>query len=444
MSKSVAHFSPGRVILLFTFITIIVGTALLALPLARKEPIPLLDLFFTATSSTCVTGIFTVPLDQFTTFGHCVILGLIQIGGIGLITLMLFMIYLLFDLGFGVQLLAGQIFEIESWKEIKRILILIVCLTLGAELLGTIATFLCIHHDFTFKHALFLSLFHAVSSFCNAGISLFGQSFSIATRYGFLITTGILMFMGSFGFLTWLELFRRGFIRNGHKRYGFSLITKIVLWSTLLLIVLPTALLLILEDTGAFAHLTTLGKVINAFYNAISLRSTGYLSVPIHSMQLASLLIIMVVAFIGAAPGSTGSGIKVVTFTVILAIIRAAVTGQSVVNIMGRRIAKDQLLKAVTIASLGIFWIVGTTFFLAITQPGASFFDIIFEATSAFTNLGITTGLNHILTASSKLFIIISMIIGRIGSFTLILALMKQRSDRTDNISFPEERVMLS
>lgn len=443
-NRTVAHFSPGRVILLFTSITILLGTLLLALPIARKTTVSFLDLIFTATSSTCVTGIFTVPLEQFTTFGHLIILLLIQIGGLGLITLTLFIIYLLFDLGFGAQLLAGQIFEIESWKEIKRVLIFIIYLTLAAELLGAVATFFCIKGYYSLPHALFLSVFHSVSSFCNAGISLFDQKIQISTHYSLQIITALLMFAGSFGFITWLELFRYGNSRYKHSRFGFSLVSKLVIYGTIFLIVIPALLLFILEYNNAFAHLSPFGKVINSLFNSISLRSTGILSVGISELHLASLLLILVVAFIGAAPSSTGSGIKVTTFIIWLSILKAIMSGQTTINIMGRRIAKDQVLKAVSIFGLSLIWIVITLFCLLITQENADFLDIMVETISATTNLGFTTGLTATLVSSSKIFIILSMIIGRIGSLTLVLALLKPHYGTADMISYPEERVMLS
>lgn len=446
MGKTVAHFSPGRVVLLFTFITILLGTLLLALPIARKVPISWLDLFFTSASTTTVTGIFTIPLNQFTTFGHWVILFLMQIGGLGLITLTLFTLYLLFDLGFGAQLLAGQIFEIESWKEIKKILMIIVIFTVCAEIIGTFFTFFSIKEFYPTNRALFLSLFHSVSSFCNAGISLFDQSHTVhlSTHYGLLIVTAALMFSGSFGFITWLESFRFFWARFRNRRYAMSLVSKLVIYATIFLIIIPALLLLILESNNAFAHLSSVGKLINAFFTSISMRSTGLLTVPIAEFQMASLLLILVVSFIGAAPASTGSGIKISTFMIILAIIRATINGQSSVNIKGRRIPKDQVLKSVTIAALSLFWLIGSLFCLLITQTNADFLDITVETVSAVTNLGLTTGLTPTLVFSSKFFIIISMIIGRIGSLTLILALLKQRLYASETISFPEERVMLS
>lgn len=436
-TRTVAHFSPGRVVFTFTFITILIGTLLLALPFAQKSPLGLLDLFFTATSSTCVTGMFTIPLSQFTTFGHCVILGLIQIGGIGLVTLTLFTIYLLFDLGFGAQLLAGQIFEIESWKQIKKILIFIMSITLITELIGTACTFLCIKSYYPAGRALFLAFFHSVSSFCNAGVSLFEHGKHpdlLIANTPLLLVTAVLMFAGSFGFITWSELARNCRARYLHKRYSFSLVTKLVISGTVFLILIPSILLFALEYNHAFAGLPLWQKIINAFYNAISLRSTGLLTIPVAAMQKATLMLIMVVAFIGAAPASTGSGVKITTFIIWLATIKTIITGDTTVNIKGRRIAKEQVLKALAIISLSACWIISTLFCLLLTQKNASFLDVAVETVSAITNLGLTTGLTPVLTWGSKILIMISMIIGRIGSLTLIIAFIKPSQKISDLI----------
>ena len=278
MIRTVAHFSPARVIVLFTCFTILMGTLLLALPIARHAPLSFTDLFFTATSSTCVTGMFTISLSQFTVFGHWVILALMQIGGLGLITLTLFILYLLFDLGFGAQLLAGHIFEIESWKEVKHVLFFIVIITFLCELIGTAFTFACIKDYYPLPKALFLSLFHAVSCFCNAGITLFEHDlfFQLFTaNYFLLVISALLMFAGSFGFLTWIDIFGKGKAYFESKRYTLSLATKIVCMGTLLLIIIPAAILFVIEYSNAFAHLSFFGKIMHALYNAISLNQPG-------------------------------------------------------------------------------------------------------------------------------------------------------------------------
>lgn len=449
MSTTLAHLSPGRVIIAFTAFTILLGTALLALPIARVDDVSWLDLLFTATSSTCVTGMFTIPLAHFTTFGHSVILVLMQVGGLGLITLTIFVLYMLFDLGFGTQLLAGQILEIESWKQARRILKYIMIITLASELLGAAFIFCSIKDMYPLSKALFLSFFHAVSCFCNAGIMLFDQAHinQLPYSYGLLAISSMLMIIGSLGFITWIEVYKKYRAWRQAKRFCFSLSSKIIFWSTLLLISVPALLLLILEHNNAFSHLSWTGKLINALSNSIALRSTGFLTVPVVEFSMASLLVIMLISFIGAAPGSTGSGIKVTTFAIVATIVRSALAGRTAINIKGRRIPKDQVLKSVAIVAINASAIIMATFVLLITQLNSDFLDSLLEASSALTNLGLTTGLTETLLSSSKILIMLGMIAGRIGSLTLVLAFRKQNAQAqaitAESISYPEERIML-
>ena len=443
-SSRLAHFSAGRVILFALFCTIIVGTLLLALPIARHAPMNWIDLLFTSTSATCATGIFTISLEQFTFFGHCVILALMQIGGLGVITLTLFLLSLFVNLGLATQLMAGKLLELESWKNIKQLLVFIIIITACAELLGALCFFLVFSKEFSIGHSLFLALFHSVSFFCNAGITLFNNSLQpYAHNYIVIITSTILMLAGGLGFVTLYELVTHLQKKNHH----FSLQSKIVLYGSLIGIALTATLIFFLEHDHAFAGLSSFGVFITSIFQAVAFRSTGLLTVPIGNLQLATILLIMIISFIGSAPGSTGSGIRTTTMAVYLAVVQAAIEGHTTINILGRRIAKDQVNKAIAIISLSIFWVVITTLCLLILEHNLPFIDVIFEAVCAFTNLGLSMGITPYLSLMGKVLIIFSMIIGRIGSLTLILALRKialRKEMSQTEIMYPEERIMLS
>jgi len=442
-----AHFSPGRVILFSFFFIIMVSTFLLSFPAAQATdiPIPFIDLLFTATSATCVTGLFTVSLDNFTLFGQSIILMLIQIGGLGLITLMLFCMYMIVNVGLAAQLMAGQLLEIESWKNIKKILLFIFLLTLFSELIGTLSILATLKASFPLGNIWFLSLFHAISSFCNAGIPLLYNSLPTTTADPFItcITT-VLMFIGGLGFITWYEIMRYIKSLPKKKKYRFSLHSKIILYGSTALLISSAIIFWVLERDNTLALLDAPTTILNSIFYAISFKSTGFLMVAPAELQLATLFFIMIIGFIGSSPGSTGSGIKITNFAIFLATIKAAITGRRSVEIRGRRIAKDQVNKAIAIISLGLIWIILITFCLLITEKNWNFFDLLFEATAAFTTLGITTNVTPTLSLIGKVFIITSMIVGRIGSLTLILGIKfnKKRQD-TAEFSYPEERVML-
>ena len=444
-SKKPAQFSPGQIVLFSMLITIIIGTVLLALPYAQQTPMPLIDLFFTATSATCVTGLFTISLDNFTLFGKSIILLLIQIGGLGLITMTLIFLSMFANLGLGAQLMAGQLLEIESWKHIRKLLIFILLVTLLTEAIGMVCMLPVFTADNPFAFSCFLSLFHAVSSFCNAGISILGDSMQqYSTNYTMLLTTTALIFVGGLGFITWYEIMQYARSLNKKKRHRFSLHSKIVLYGSIALLISSAVTFWILEHDNILAPLNIPQTISQALFQAVSFRSTGFLITFPGEFQLATLFLIMAIAFIGSAPGSTGSGIKITTLAVFLATVKAAVTGRTAVEIKGRRIPLGQVFKAIAIIFISFGWIALTTFCLLITEKGWNFMDLAFEATSAFTTLGITTGVTPTLSTTGKLFIIASMIVGRIGSFTLILALkLKKRAEVTAEFQYPEERVML-
>ncbi len=441
--RRLADFSPGRTILISFLCTIAAGTGLLALPWAHKGTIGILDLFFTATSATCVCGLFTIPLDQFTFIGHCIILMLIQIGGLGLITMTLFVMSLFINLGMATQFMAGQLLELESWTKIRHLLIFIMCLTLGCELIGACTIFLSVWHSFCLRDALFLSLFQSVSSFCNAGISLFPfYQYNYCKNSTILLSSALLMLCGGLGFITWRELMYWLHACWNKKRYHLSLYSTLVLSWTFSLIMICSIIFWILERDNVLAPWNTLSALVQTLLHAISFKSAGLITFAPVELQLATLMLIMASAFIGSAPGSTGSGIKVTTLAVFFATIQAAIAGRASTDMGGRHIPLDQVYKGIAIVACSIGWIFLTTFCLLITERNPEFLTILFEATSAFTTLGISLGITMKLSNLGKIFILISMIVGRIGSLTLLLALRKRRLEVL-NIKYPEERIML-
>jgi trk system potassium uptake protein TrkH len=446
-SKQLARFSPGRIILFSVFFTILSGTLALALPIARTKPINFIDLLFTATSSACVTGFFTIPLENFTPFGHTILMILMQIGGIGLITLTIFLLSIFVNFGFAHQVMAGQLLEFESWKHVKKLIIFITSFTILIEALGAACIYPIVYNLYPQENALFLSIFHSISSFCNAGISLFPESLELFNaNYSLLLITAILMIIGGLGFITWREIMYYIKSFNRKKRYAFSLHSKIVLYGTFGMLTLATIIFLVLEYDNSFAQMSYVQRLMNAFFQAASFRSGGYTTMPLSMLALPTLFISLFVMFVGASPGSTGSGVKITTITIFLATIKAAVTDRTAVEIRGRRLPEDQVYKAIAIVALGITWICMTTLFLLITETGWGFLEVLIEAVSAFANVGISMGLTSDLTYIGKLFIMLSMIIGRVGSLTLILALRQMALKRTPEIkgfTYPEERVML-
>jgi trk system potassium uptake protein len=436
-------FSPSRMILLSVVFTIIVGTACLALPLARNTFIPLTDLLFTATSAISVTGLLTVPLSSFTTSGHLIILILMQIGGLGLITLTLFTVSLFVDLGLATQVMAGEMLDLENWTGTRRILIFIILLTIFCEFFGALILFQTLKNHYPLQKALFYSIFQSISAFCNAGINIIDNGIvQYANDYVMLGTMASLMFIGSIGFISLKELLLRFRPYAQKTKRLLSLQTRIVLYYMSTLIIINTLIFWLLERDNTFSLMNLPQQILNAFFTSISSRSGGFLTIYANDMQLASLFNIMINAFIGSAPGSTGSGIKITTAAIFAATINAAINGNDTVNLKGRRIMQDQIYKALAVVTLSILWVLLITFCLLITERSWNFLDIFFEVMSAFSTLGITIGITPYLSVIGKLLIIFTMFIGRIGSLTLLIALRKRNEKQ--EFSYPQERIMIS
>jgi trk system potassium uptake protein TrkH len=434
-----------QIVLLSILGTIGIGTLLLALPIARLESVSYLDLFFTSTSATTTTGLFTVPLEKFTLFGQAVILILIQIGGLGMITLSLFFLSLFINLGMGTQMIAGNILELDSTRQIKSMIFFIIMVALCTELLGTLMFFSVLHNDYPTGLAFFKALFQSISSFCSAGITIIeGGLSSYNTNYVMILTTMFLMIIGEMGFVTWREIGRYFKKKYDGKPYRFSLHSKIILYGSTTLLICSSIMFWILEHKNILAGLSIPMSILSSIFYAISFRSTGIMLTGIGNFHLATILMIMGLAFIGSSPGSTGGGVKLTTFAVYLATIKAALFGHTEVTIKGRTIAISQVFRAISIISLSVAYILLTTFCLLITEKGFTLIEILFESASAFTSLGASTGITSGLSTVGKLFIITAMIIGRIGAFALILALKLTKKRDTTEYSYPQERVMLS
>ncbi len=343
---------------------------------------------------------------------------------------------------FSTQVMAGQVLDLESLKDVKKIIFFIIFFTLFIELIGTGIFFFNIYNEYSFLRALFLSFFHSVSAFCDAGISLFSEGMiPYKSHLTLLLGNCFVMLSAMVGFITWYEIFNYIKSIRNKKRFHFSLQTKVVISMTIFIVVSGTLLYWMLERHNTFSEMNFQTGIVNAFYNTISSRGTGFTTVSTNQLQLATLLIIMVLCFIGAAPLSTGGGIKVTTFALCIGFIKAAIIGKTSVSLMGRAIAKDQLYKAMAITFLSFIWIIITTFFLLITERNWSFIDILFEVVSAFATLGLSLGITPYLSNIGKIFIIVTMIIGRIGALTLVLAFYKKHE--VSGYSYPEERILL-
>ncbi|CDK30274.1 TrkH family potassium uptake protein [Candidatus Babela massiliensis] len=434
----------SKIVIFSIILAIIIGTALLKLPISQNIPVPLLDCLFTATSSISVTGILTVPFDSFTLFGKIIIALLIQIGGIGLVTLYLFLFTLFSSkLAITTKIMVGQIFELESLKNIKQVLSFIILFTLTLESIGALIIYFIISSNYSTKEAIFHSIFHSISSFCSAGLSSFENNMiNFQQNIPMLLITGILILSGTLGFIMWYELFLYIKNRINHKRLSLSLTTKVILSTTTALILVATLLLIMLESYNFFDFKSFGITLLNMLFNAISYRSTGFTTINLEHAQIATIFLILIYGFIGSSPGSTGGGIKVTTFAIFIATIRSVIKSRTSIELKMRKIPQDEIFKALAILSLSFSWIIFCTFILLLTEKDKNFSQLFFETLSTFATLGVATDTTPQLSIYGKLIVIANMIVGRIGTLTILLAF--EKGNEKPELKYPEERITIN
>lgn len=438
MARYTITVSPGRLVLSALLSTILIGTLLLMLPLCQNIPVSFIDCFFTSTSATCCTGILTVQFDSFSYVGKCIILLLMQIGGIGIVTLLLSITAIFTKLKLTTQLIATHILDLDTWKDAQRVLLFIIGFSLTIELFGASIIYWLIRSNYTSSaEALFYAFFHSVSSFCSVGlIARHTNMIQYAASNGMLLVTGFLILCGGLGFFTWYDFFEN-YITG--ERKDLTLNTRVVVRITAMLILGLTVLLLLLEGSTHFTHLPWYTRVINMLFNAIAYRSAGLTSMAMPTLQVATVFLIVMYSLIGSSPGSTGSGIKVTTFAIFIATIRTVISGEASITIMEEKIYQEQIFKALAIFSFSLFWIIISTICLAVVEPQLGFANVFFETVSTFTTLGLATDITPYLSFAGKLLVMINMMIGRVGPLTLLLALRSRHEIK----EYLHERLMI-
>lgn len=443
--SSAATTQPaGRIFLWAIFGLIIIGTVLLHTPWAQVISHSFLDNLFTATSASCVTGLLTVPLAEYTLFGHIIILILIQLGGLGLITASVFLMSLFVRVKMKTNLLAASLLEIGDIFTGKRFIAFIILFTFGMEAGGAFMLYPVMQQAGS-PYPLFDALFHSVSFFCSAGIvRTYALDIGILDSNAlFLLTTIILMLVGHLGFFTWQEIGEEfiDWYHERQRRIRFSLQTYISLRYTAIIIAGGFVLLYLFLNTSNDGH-SLIIKFLHNLFHACSYRGTGFSFSAMQPLPHATMLIIMVLSIIGAAAGSTGSGLKLTTIAILFANVRATITGRDWLEINGRKLIDEQIYKGISIFFMSILWILITTFILLIAYQEYSLMDTLFESISAFTNLGLSRGITSQVGSIGKLVLMSSMLAGRIGALTLLLSLKKNKEKREFN--YPEERVLLN
>ncbi len=436
---------------------IIIGSIFLSLPVATNsgEMTNLIDSFFVSASAVCVTGLSpVVTVEHWSLFGQITIILLIQVGGLGIVTA--FVAFgLLVRKRFGIQ---ERRFMMESQgrnnlegavKTVKYILFATFLIeSIGAFLLSF--TFIPIYGV---PKGIWYSIFHSISSFCNAGFDLIGSESIVPFRSNpfFITVMSLLIIIAGLGFIVYIdiigknrrrkELSSRIKVKNGKVNY--SLHTKLVISITVFLLIIGTLMIYIVERTNidTIGGMTEGNKILNAFFQSVTTRTAGYFTFDQSALTNAGAFISMILMFIGGSPGGVAGGIKTTTIAAVLMAIISEIKGNKEISIFNRSIKKDTLRRAFVIITVSFFWIALIVFLLTITEKNSDILDILYETFSAFGTVGLTRNLTPSLSSIGKILIVLTMLFGKLGSLTVMYAIIPK--EKPKNINLAEEDVLV-
>jgi trk system potassium uptake protein TrkH len=441
---------PGYIVILSYLAAAFIGTVLLSLPAASTgDRLEEIDAFFTATSAICVTGLIVVDTGtQFTVFGKSVVLALIQLGGLGVMTFSIFL-FLFIGKGLGIRQrwIITESFTPTPIREISRLIRSIFVFTFSVEAIGAIFLFVFWRKHMPVSSAIFTSVFHSISAFCNAGFSFFGTSFISFRASAILnITILALIVIGGIGFPVIYEFMVR-FRQRRIRRLGpLSLHTRMVLWTTVILILAGGLFLFLLERNRLIAGLPWNEKIFSSLFQSITARTAGFNTLDISTLSKASLFIIVILMFFGASPGSCGGGIKTTSLAVLAAMFKNRIWGTKAVSIFHRSLPMDTISRTLSIFILAVITITTGLILLLVMHMGGTegdeqFLAYLFEAVSAFGTVGLSMGVTSTLTTGGKIVIIFLMLIGRVGLLTIAYVVTARAPKAT--YQYAEERVMI-
>ncbi|WP_414627714.1 TrkH family potassium uptake protein [Alkalihalophilus pseudofirmus] len=431
--RKVINMSPPQVLALGFLGTIAIGTILLLLPISTTISISFIDALFTATSATTVTGLVVVDTgSDFTVFGQVVIMILIKIGGLGLMAFAILIVLALGKkIGLRERILVQESLNQTSLGGMVRLVKVLLIFSFSMEALATLLLSLRWVPEYGFGFGIYTSLFHAISAFNNAGFSLWDDSLMgyVGDPVVNIVIT-LLFITGGIGFTVLYDLFEK---KNFHQ---LSLHTKIMLTGTLILNVCAMLVILVLEykNPNTIGMLSFTDKLWASYFQAVTPRTAGFNSIDIESMNPGSITFMLVLMFIGAGSASTGSGIKLTTFVVILLAVITYLRGRREAVAFERTIGDHIVMRSLAIAVISLMAVTFSIFLLSITES-APYLYIVFEAFSAFGTVGLSMGLTGELSTIGKQIIIVLMFIGRIGPVTIAFALAKSRPS---NVRYPK------
>jgi trk system potassium uptake protein len=439
---------------------VLVGAGLLLLPRSTVHGISITDAVFTSTSAVCVTGLIVIDTaTEFTLLGKTIILGLIQVGGLGIMTFTSFFGFFFRGSSFRDEMLIKDFVNEEKMGEIFRTIAKIISITFLVEAIGALFIYLSLPNDAIpgVESKLYFSVFHSISAFCNAGFSTLSNGlYEIPLRgfYGLQWVIAFLIIAGGLGFPIVLNYYtlakvrvKRGFYKlvtgNSPARLGhvISVNTRIVVITTTLLLVFGT-IIIYFSGSDAIRGLDWFGKITASFFTAATARTAGFNTIDMGGLSRGGILLMMVLMWIGASPGSTGGGIKTTTFAVSIINIRSMILGKDRMELYRREIPAESVKRAYAIITLSLLYILLAVSLLAFFEPGIELMPLVFEVVSAFSTVGLSLGVTPELSLPGRYLIIITMFVGRVGLFTLLVAFVKRV--RSLQYRYPAEHIFIN
>lgn len=451
MKKGNFSLSTTQVILLSFLVTILIGSVLLALPVSSQSgvPVPYIDALFTATTSTCVTGLVTVTtFSSWSVFGQAVILLLIQVGGLGIITIMSgFMIMFNKKMGIGDKLLIQDAFNLNTMSGLAEFVKKILFGTLIIECAGALLYLPVFVPQFGAR-GIWISVFNSVSAFCNAGIDIIGSNSlcDYATNPLVNLVTSLLIILGGIGYIVWWDVLRVIKSRNSKNRHIFKHLTlnsKIAIAASLSLIFGGGILFFIFEFNNplTIGDLSLFDKIQVSLFQSVTTRTAGFASVPQENLTGASAIVSLILMFIGGSPVGTAGGVKTVTAVVLLCSAFSTIRNKNTASVFQRTVSTGSIRKAVAVVAMFFVILLSSSVLLA-SVTDAAVIDILYETASATATVGLSRNLTASLGLFGKIIITVTMYFGRVGPISLAVALGS--GNETQNIvSNPIEDIII-
>lgn len=450
--KLPVSLSTTQIILLSFLATILLGSILLSLPIsgAGGRSVPYIDALFTATTATCVTGLVTVStFSAWSLFGQIVILILIQIGGLGIITIMSGLMLLLNrKMGVGDRLLIQDAFNLNTLSGLSVFVRNVLCGTLLIEAVGALLCMPVLVPAFGGR-GIWMAVFHSVSAFCNAGMDIMGETSlcAYATHPLINLTTSLLIVLGGIGYIVWWDVLRVIRTRTRQNRKIFRYLTlhsKVAITATLGLIFGGALLIFLFEYRNplTIGELSLFDKIQVSLFQSVTTRTAGYVSVPQENLTDASAIVSMLLMFIGGSPVGTAGGVKTVTVVALLCSARATVRNRNSTTLFNRKLSNDSIRKALAVVAVFSVVLFASAILLAASLEAssveASALDVLYESVSATATVGLSRSLTPRLPLLGKLVIIATMYFGRVGPISLAVALGR-KAENQNAVSEPVE-----